>query len=84
MIDRKPVFSLDSACPKCNNGNDTLDCKQVTMKYCEGCNMYPNEIGVKFLKEKYPNCLIDGPFPEHMHRECTRCSYRWIEYLKVK
>ena len=55
-------WAPDLPCPKCG-GNDTA------MRYCDGCNQRPA------LQDPDDRCGHGDP--EHFHRNCRRCSYRW-------
>jgi excisionase family DNA binding protein len=53
-------------CPKCSS-------PETSMAYCDGCALRPPES--VSLKHADDYCR-DGE-PEHFHRRCSQCSYRW-------
>jgi len=66
-LGKKPVPKTQTLpCPKCSS-LDTM------MAYCDGCRLRPPDS--VSLKHADDYCR-DGE-PEHFHRRCNQCSYRW-------
>lgn len=53
-------------CPKCGS----LD---TSMRYCDGCDLIPH---TSVIGNHADDRCRHGD-PEHNHRNCCRCSYRW-------
>ncbi len=56
----------DRPCPKCGD-------KDVHVAYCDGCDLRPTTSTLG----KYEDDRCSHGDPEHLHRSCRRCSYRW-------
>lgn len=56
----------DLPCRKCG-GNE------VSVRYCDGCDLR----ATTSVLSKYPDDKCAHGDPEHMHRACRRCGYRW-------
>jgi hypothetical protein len=55
----------DLPCPKCGHAD-------VSIAYCDGCALRP----LSSLIGNPDDRCIPG-HPEHFHRRCRRCGYRW-------
>lgn len=58
--------ALTLPCPKCT-------CADTAMAYCDGCALRPPE---SILIKHADDYCRDGD-PEHFHRRCAGCGYRW-------
>lgn len=53
-------------CPKCASPD-------TSMAYCDGCALRP----VESIMFKYADDYCRDGDPEHFHRSCRQCGYRW-------
>lgn len=56
----------DWPCPKCGDPD-------VHVAYCDGCDLRPTSSALG----AYEDDRCSHGDPEHLHRNCRRCSYRW-------
>lgn len=64
-LDQLPPFNEFPVCPKCG-GTEVKTYFCTKSKYGEPC--------VNLQRSSYSD-----PFPEHLHRQCTRCFFVWLE-----
>lgn len=66
-LERKPLKAVAMPpCPKCA-------CADTSLAYCDGCALRPSS---SFTGRYVDDRCQDGD-PEHFHRCCRRCGYRW-------
>ncbi len=66
-LGKRPVPKTQALpCPKCSS-------PETSMAYCDGCRLRPPDS----VSLKYADDYCRDGEPEHFHRRCAQCGYRW-------